>query len=215
MSVLVEAKNLCFSYVQKPVWTDVNLTLAAGELVFLRGANGTGKSTLLRCLAGQLRPRDGEVCFLGAPLFVARRKNLAGLFFVPDVPAFYDDLTCREHLELISRVHQNDEIARKGLNLAKDLQIADALDVLPSALSRGMRYKLALALVLALHPQVLLLDEPFAPIDADSAQVLCREVSLLIAGGSAVLLSVHGDVSDIIPARTVYLDDGRLSEEFR
>lgn len=215
MSVLLEAENLCFSYAARPVWTGVDLALAAGDLVFLRGVNGAGKSTLLRCLAGQLRPRTGEVRYLGTPLFASGRRSLAGLSFVSDVPAFYDDLTCREHLELIARVNEDDEIERKGLALAQELRIADAFDVLPSALSRGMRYKLALALVLAMHPQVALLDEPFAPIDTDAARILSRELSSLADSGSAVLLSVHGDLTDLTPTCTLHLDCGLLSGETR
>lgn len=164
MTMLLEARNLCFSYTRRPVWQHLDLSLERGEIVFLRGMNGSGKSTLLRCLAGQLRPREGEVSFLGTPLFSHARKDLAGLSLVPDVPALYDDLTGREHLELIARANGDEEAELRALALAEEFRLFDALDVLPSALSRGMRYKLALTLALAMRPQALLLDEPFAPI---------------------------------------------------
>jgi len=213
MGMLLEARNLCFSYTRRPVLTGLDLSLERGEIVFLRGINGSGKSTLLRCLAGQLRPRAGAISFLGRPLFSLARKGLAGLALVPDVPAFYDDLTGREHLELVSRANGDEEAERRALALAEAFRLADALDALPSALSRGMRYKLALTLALAMRSKVLLLDEPFAPIDADAARVLGAELDKLSAEGSAVLLSIHGSVPTCIPTRTLCLDDHGLHEE--
>lgn len=213
MTMLLEARNLCFSYPRKSIWKDLDLSLGRGEIVFLRGVNGSGKSTLLRCLAGQLRPREGEIRFLGTPLFSLARKDLAGLSLVPDVPAFYDDLTGREHFELVSRANGDDEAERRALALADAFRLSGALDALPSALSRGMRYKLALSLALAMRPQVLLLDEPFAPIDADAARALGEELGKLSAEGSAVLLSIHGSVPTCVPTRTVLLGEGGLHEE--
>ena len=213
MATLLEAQDLSFSYGSKTVWEGLGLSLVGGEVVFLRGVNGSGKSTLLRCLAGQLRPRAGEVRFLGRPLFSLGHEDLAGLSLVPDVPALYDDLTGREHLELVARANGDEGAERRAHILAKRFHMAGALDALPSALSRGMCYKLALMLVLAMRPQVLLLDEPFAPIDADAAGVLGRELSALAKAGSAVLLSVHGDVSTCSPTRTLRLDACGLSEE--
>lgn len=210
---MLEAKSLAFSYGRKVVWGGVDLSLAGGKIVFLRGVNGSGKSTLLRCLAGRLRPREEEVRFLGKPIFAPARRDLAGLSLVPDVPAFYDDLTGSEHLQHVSCFNGHKEVEERGLALAGEFHMADALDVLPSALSWGMRYKLALVLVLATHPQVLLLDEPFAPIDANADLVLGRELGSLAADGSAVLLSVHGDVAALKATYTLRLDGGFLYGE--
>lgn len=213
MATLLEAQDLSFSYGRKTVWEGLGLSLVSGEVVSLRGVNGSGKSTLLRCLAGQLRPREGEVCFLGRALFSLEQEDLAGLSLVPDVPALYDDLTGHEHLELVARANGDEGAERRGHVLAGRFHMADALGALPSALSRGMRYKLALTLVLAMRPQALLLDEPFAPIDDDAAGVLGRELSALAEAGSAVLLSVHGDVPACSPTRTLRLGTDGLSEE--
>ena len=213
MATLLEARDLSFSYGRKMVWEGLGLSLAGGEIVFLRGVNGSGKSTLLRCLAGQLRPREGEVRFLGRPLLSLGHQGLAGLSLVPDVPALYDDLTGREHLELVARANGDEGAELRALALADEFRMTEALDELPSALSRGMRYKLALALVLALRPRVLLLDEPFAPIDADAVRVLGRELSARAGEGSAALLSIHGDVPTCAPTRTLRLDACGLNEE--
>lgn len=213
MDVVLEAEGASYAYGRMMVWQDLDLSLQHGEVVFLRGVNGSGKSTLLRCLAGQLRPRAGEIRFLGAPLFSLARKDLAGLSLVPDVPAFYDDLTGREHFELVSRANGDEGAKQRALALAEAFCLADVLDVLPSALSRGMRYKLALSLALAMRPQALLLDEPFAPIDADAARTLGEELGKLSAEGSAALLSIHGSAPTCAPTRTILLDEGGLHEE--
>lgn len=213
MATLLEAQGLSFSYGRKMVWEGLDLSLGGGEVVFLRGVNGSGKSTLLRCLAGQLRPREGEVRFLGRSLFSREREDMAGLSLVPDVPALYDDFTGREHLELVARANGDEGAELRAHALAERFHMAGELEALPSALSRGMRYKLALTLVLAMRPRVLLLDEPFAPIDADAARVLGGELSALAGEGSAALLSVHGDVIACAPTRTLRLDACGLSEE--
>ncbi len=213
MTMLLEARNLGFSCARNPILEGLDLSLGHGEIVFLRGVNGSGKSTLLRCLAGQLRPREGEISLLGKPLFSLARKDLSGLVLVPDVPAFYDDLTGREHFELVARANGDEEVMRRAFALAEAFHLSGAWDVLPSALSRGMRYKLALSLALAMRPHVLLLDEPFAPIDADAAWVLGEELGKLSAKGSAVLLSIHGRVPTCAPTRTILLDEDGMHED--
>lgn len=194
------------------VWSGVSFSLAAGQVAFLVGANGSGKSTLLNCLAGQAAPRDGEVLLDGERFdgaCAAQRRRIA---FVPDVPALYDDLTADEHIRFVLQANRSgdDGFARAML---ESFGLAPFSGQYPSSYSRGMRQKLACVLALAARPRVLLLDEPYGPLDPQASRCLSGLLAQAAAGGAAVLLSCHHEVPDLRPHVVLRLCDGRLSAE--
>ena len=207
---VLEVRDLAFGYGDMPVWEGVGFSLCPGQVAFLVGPNGAGKSTLFRCLAGWLAPREGEVLLCGTP-FTGRTRLAPGtLAFVPDVPAFYDDLTAIEHVELILAANRADEARPRAEQLLERFGLAGRERLLPSAYSRGMREKLALVLALALRPRVLLLDEPHGPLDHEASLVLSGELAAAASEGTAVLLSCHHDVPGLDPDLTLELADGTL-----
>ena len=203
MAEVVSVRNLAFSYARVPVWEDVTFSLKEGEIAILVGANGSGKSTLLRCLAGWLRPSSGDIQVVAQ----GPRPQVA---FVCDVPAFYDDLTAKEHMELLLRAGGVEGESAYATDLLRSLKLADALDRYPSAYSRGMRQKLALALALVIRPRLLLLDEPYAPLDEEATYVFDRELTVAAGRGTAILMSCHASVSAVVASQTLCLRDGRL-----
>ena len=210
MSVL-EVRDMAFGYGRSNVWEHVEFALEAGEVALLVGANGTGKSTLLRCLAGWERLREGSATFMGTPIDRLSPALRSRMSFVPDVPAFYDDLTAREHVELLGRANrwgkaQWDEADR----LLDRFGIERFCDQYPQSFSRGMREKLACALALALKPDCLLLDEPTGPLDPASASVLEEELEAAASRGCGVLMSCHHGLEALEPDRVLRLRDGSL-----
>lgn len=198
-AVPLEARGLAFGYGRANVWEGVDLTLHAGEVALLTGANGSGKSTLLRCLAGWLSPRSGEILVEGRP-FRGERAPRRAIAFVSDVPAFYDDLTAREHIEFVLRAGRYGEREQARANELLDaFGLMAHLDRYPSAFSRGMRQKLALVVGLMATPPVLLLDEPTGPLDPPSVEVLGGEVARAASEGSAVLTSCHHAFAQMRP----------------
>ena len=209
---ILEARDIAFGYGRANVWEHVSLALEPGEVALLVGENGAGKSTLLRCLAGWERLRAGEITFEGTPLERLRPEKRCHMVFVADVPAFYDDLTAYEHVELLGRTNRwEDARWDEADRLLERFGIAPFCDQYPQTFSRGMRQKLACSLALALEPTCLLLDEPTGPLDPTSAAILEGEIARIAGTGCAVLMSCHHELETITPDRVLKLEGGRLS----
>jgi len=207
---VLEVSGLSFSYDGPPVWAGVDFVLARGQTVVLIGANGAGKSTLLRCIAGWAPPDSGEIHLDGELLKGADRGFRRNLVLVSDAPPFYNDLTAEEHVWFVLRANRAAQREPAARALLDKFGLADHAAQLPSSFSRGMRYKLALVMALALEPAVLLLDEPFGPLDPVSARILVSELLAANARGAAVLLSGHHLPSGLSPDGYLVLEHGRL-----
>ena len=202
--------DVSYSYTGADVLHRISLDVAPGEIVALVGRNGAGKSTLLRCAAGWAAPGSGSVAVLGRPLRGSDRELRRRIVLLTDTPPFYDDLTGREHIRFILRANRMDERLDEAERLLAAFGIDAAAGAYPSTFSRGMRYKLALVMAFALQPRLLLLDEPFGPIDPVSAQGLWSELRTAAAGGAAVLFSSHQLPDGAVPDRYVVMESGRI-----
>ena len=209
-NTVLRATGISYSYGSQQALYDVSLTLAPGELVVLVGRNGAGKSTLLRCLAGWSRASEGEVEVCGLSLRRSEREIRRHLVLVPDVPHFYDELTAWEHLQLVGELHRVVGWAGRAEKALRRLGLWESRHAFPSGLSRGMRYKLALCIALSTKPQVMLLDEPFGPLDPVSAQFLWEELVLLCQGGLGILLSSHQLPEGVEPDRYIIMEQGEV-----
>lgn len=206
----LRVEGLAYRYGLIDVWSDVSFELAPGEVAFLEGPNGSGKSTLFRCLAGWARPHEGTVEVCGKPLTGTDREQRRAVAYVPDVPSFYDDLTAGEHIRFMlaaNRVPVDDDAVDRALGA---LGLAAFRDQYPSSYSRGMRQKLALVIALLAKPRLLLLDEPYGPLDRDASACLSDFLAEAAGAGAAVLVSCHHDVPDLVPDRVLRMEEGRL-----
>lgn len=211
----LEVENLSYGYTARDlVFDSVDFELYAGEVAFLTGPNGAGKSTLFRCVAGWMPPRRGKIRLFGQEAAAGRRAHRDGrpdLLLISDVPSFYDDMTAREHIDLVIRANNAAADTQKRLEaLVEDLGIARQLDRLSSSYSRGMRQKLALSIALAARPRVMLLDEPYGPLDPDSSDVLSGALREAATDGCAMLISSHHEIAELAPDITFHLQDGAL-----
>ncbi len=204
---LIEARDVSFAYGSTPIVDGVDLTVGRGEFVALVGPNGSGKSTLLRVLLGVLHPARGSVRLLGSPPsdvadrwrigYVPQRPTLA-----PDVPA-----TVRE-------IVTTGRIARRGwwrtlrgadldavAHAIESVGLADVADQPITQLSGGQQQRAFIARAFAGEPELLVLDEPIAGIDAESQRRFKGSLVHLIAEhGAGVLLVSHelSAVADVI-----------------
>jgi ABC-2 type transport system ATP-binding protein len=213
----LEAHELGHSYGRLQALRDFSLTIVPGQCVALVGANGSGKSTAVRTLAGLIVPTAGHVRIEGfdphrEPEAERARARLA---LVPDNPLLYGDLTVREHVELVTVAHgltafEDDERIDALLDR---LQMADRADFRPAELSRGMRQKTQLACALIRPAALLVLDEPVVGLDPPS-QALLRTILLeRKAAGCAVLLTTHQlGFAEGLADRGVLLADGEVSD---
>lgn len=176
---------------ERLLFAGLDLQLEPGQVVWLRGSNGRGKTSLLRILAGLAHAEAGEVRRAGQPVQAVREAHAQGAAYVAHANALKEDLTALEALGFLARLHgqQADEAALVAA-LAR-LGIASRRDAAVRTLSQGQRRRVALSrLALAPHKPLWLLDEPYDALDTDG----CAKVDALIAeharaGGSVVLTS--------------------------
>lgn len=209
---LLDVYDLGFGYGSTRVWDHADLTLYAGDIGFLVGPNGAGKTTLLKCLAGWMRPSAGSIQLLGEA-FTGSTQHLRGqVAFVPDVPAFYDDMTAREHLSFVLAAHGAGSRERAEADeLLETFGLERVADAYPSSYSRGMRQKLACVLAFIAHPKLLIMDEVTGPLDTPSRELLAHHVRRIAREGAAVLLSCHHDLPGVAPDAVYRLEDGVLA----
>jgi heme ABC exporter ATP-binding subunit CcmA len=191
-----------------PALAGGELRVERGEIVLLRGPNGAGKTTLLRLCAGLVPLARGTARVLGVDLAADRRAVRAKVGLLGHANGLYDDLTVTENVRFWGRTAgaTDDEIAAALLRLELGGRLAD----LPVArLSAGQRRRTALAALVARRPELWLLDEPHAGLDADGRDLIDALLRGAAAAGATVLVASHEhERAGSIAHRTVDLADG-------
>jgi heme exporter protein A len=174
----------------KTLFRSLSFALRGGELLRIAGANGSGKTSLLRILCGLLSPTAGEVRWKGTRIQFLKEEYARQLVYLGHAPAVKDDLTAAENLSIactlaglpVSEKQVHDSLERFGL----------AGDKVVRRLSQGQRRRAALArLVLSESPALWLLDEPFAALDAAASALVEELMRRHVGGGGAVVYTSH------------------------
>jgi ABC-type multidrug transport system ATPase subunit len=194
---------------------DLDLRIRPGECVAVIGHNGSGKTTAVRMIAGLLDPSAGSVLLDGAPLHEepGAIDARAALALVPDAPSLYDDLTVREHLQLVAVAHDaaDSDLDDRIQELLAGLGLLDKADAMPGTLSRGMRQKVQLACALIRPWRLLVLDEPVVGLDPASQRTLREFLVEAKGAGRAVLLTTHQlEFARGVADRAIVLSDGAV-----
>ena len=192
---------------------DLDLEIRRGEVFGLLGPNGAGKTTALRILTGLLAPTAGRVTIDGydvqAEPLAARRR----FAYVPDGAPLYANLSTRQHLALVGRLHGVEEraIAGETERLVSAFELGGRIDDAVGTFSRGMRQKTALACALLPRPALLVLDEPLSGLDAPTTAVIKALLRAWADRGGTVLYTSHLlDVVERVCDRMAILESGRL-----
>ncbi len=182
---------------------NLNLTLPAGEVVGLLGVNGSGKTTVLKLLAGLLVPTSGEVTVLGAP----PRHNRARIAFLGETDALYRWMNPRDAERLMSGLYPDFRPARYR-DLLDQLRVPG---VKAGAMSKGERMRLRLAMSLARDALLYLFDEPLGGIDLVSRERIIRSLVAEWRTDATVIVATHAVAeSEGLFDRVVFLDRGEL-----
>jgi len=216
-------RDLRFAYLERFTALDgVSFSVRAGEKVALLGANGSGKSTLLKILDGLLFPDSGTFEAFGQPVTeealedeqfsVGFRSRVGFIFQNSDAQVFSP--TVREEIAFgpLQMGMPPKRVERRIADVMGMLGIADLADRAPFQLSGGEKKKVAIASVLAMNPEVLLVDEPTAALDPRTQQWLIELVVELNRAGKTIVLATHDlDVLDVVADRClVFSEDHRI-----
>lgn len=198
----------------RPVLRGVDLTVRRGEVVALLGANGSGKSTAIRAIIGQVAVGKGEIELFGSPR--RRFRDWKRVGYVPQrttaasgVPATVAEIVASGRLSRtrfgLFRKADHDAV-RRALEL---VGMADRAKDSVNALSGGQHQRVLIARALAAAPELLIMDEPMAGVDLASQEILARTLAAQVAEGATVLLVLHelGPLEPLID-RAVVLRDG-------
>jgi NitT/TauT family transport system ATP-binding protein len=185
---LLRIQSLGFSWPgQKPLFSDLNLSLEPGQITALVGASGCGKSTLLNLSAGLVEPHAGEV-----------NQNSRRQAMVFQHPSLLPWRTCRENVALPLEIEGDPEASEKAQEALERVELGEHSDKLPHNLSGGMQMRTALARALVGAPDLLFLDEAFSALDAITRKAIYQQFLALHAElGFGALLVTH-DIDEAI-----------------
>lgn len=216
---LIEVRGLRFQRGSRWIFDGVDLDIQRGKITAIMGPSGTGKTTLLRLIGGQLPPDSGSIVVDGrniptlsrSDLFVERRKM--GMLFQSG--ALFTDLTVFENVAFPLRVHTHlPESMIRDVVLMKleAVGLRGARDLMPAELSGGMARRAALARAIALDPQLIMYDEPFAGQDPITMGMLVKLIRLLNDALGLTSIIVSHDVTETVSiADYLYLvADGKV-----
>ncbi|MGH2462662.1 MAG: heme ABC exporter ATP-binding protein CcmA [Candidatus Limnocylindria bacterium] len=211
----VETHDLARLFRRAPALAGVTLRVEAGHAVAVLGPNGAGKTTLLRILASALRPSFGTAAVDGIDVATRPEEIRPRVAFLPHATGLYDDLTAAENLRFAAElmgVPAPDRAGRVGAALER-VGLAGERDARVSRFSAGMRRRLALGRLLLGHPRLVLLDEPYAALDAPGMALVDDLIDSWRAAGATVLVATHADerLADRVDGR-LRLVDGLLVE---
>ena len=226
---LVEIRNLTFGYGERVILDDVSLRIPRGKVTALMGASGGGKTTVLRLIGGQCRAQAGQVLLHGAQygkdlqdmgkanaqaLYAARRRM--GMLF--QFGALFTDLSVFDNVAFPLREHTNlspalvRDVVLMKLNA---VGLRGARDLMPSEVSGGMARRVALARAIALDPELVMYDEPFAGLDPISLGTAARLIRQLndTMGLTSIVVSHDLEETFHIADKVIVLANGKIAAQ--
>ncbi len=219
---LVKLTGLNFAYDRRPVLTGINLEVPRGKVVAIMGGSGCGKTTLLRLIGGQIKPRSGSVSVDGKMVpdldadGLYRLRRRMGMLF--QFGALFTDMSVFDNVAFQMREHTDlpeDLIHDLVLMKLNAVGLRGAHHLMPSELSGGMARRVALARAIALDPMLMLYDEPFAGLDPISLGVVGRLIRKLndALGASSVVVTHDVQESLLIVDYIYFVSEGKVVAE--
>lgn len=214
---IMRARGAAVGYGERPAVVDVDFDLYAGEVVALLGPNGSGKSTLIRGFLGLAQVMGGTIELFGMPSAQFRERHRIG--YVPQrhtvvgsVPSTVREVVSSGRLPL-RRVFRRSSATDRAATLAAidTVGLGDRADTNIALLSGGQQRRALIARALAAEPDVLVMDEPTAGVDAANQQILARTLAHLVGAGTTLLIATHeaGPLATLVD-RAVVMHDGRV-----
>ena len=202
---LIEIENLTFKRGERVIYNDISLSIPVGKVTGVMGPSGIGKTTLLRLIGGQIKPNSGKILFSGQDIpslsrhdLYETRKRMSMLF---QSGALFTDMSVFDNIAFPIREHSKlpeNIIEKIVLMKLEAVGLRGARDLQPSELSGGMARRVALARAIALDPELILYDEPFAGQDPISMGVIVRLIRSLSDALGLTSVVVSHDVPEVM-----------------
>ncbi len=203
--ILVDIQNMTFKREDRVIYNDISLSIPKGKVTAIMGPSGIGKTTLLRLIGGQLKPNSGRIIFdghniptLSRSALYEVRKRMSMLF---QSGALFTDMSVFDNIAFPIREHtklSEDIIEKIVLMKLEAVGLRGARALKPSELSGGMARRVALARAIALDPELILYDEPFAGQDPISMGVIVRLIRALGDALGLTSVVVSHDVQEVM-----------------
>ncbi|MCF7925295.1 MAG: ABC transporter ATP-binding protein [Candidatus Izimaplasma sp.] len=205
---MIKLNDIYFSYdTSTPVLTDFNLTVSPGEIIAIQGKSGSGKSTILRLIAGLEKIQLGNI-YLDDKLINTAPVNKRSVGYVFQNNALFPHLTIQKNIEY-GLFNLTRQVRKKAvLDVAKKVDILELLQRYPHEISGGQKQRVAIARTLVTQPKVLLLDEPFSALDTELKATIQSDIKQLLDDLKITTILVTHDIKDAMAlnARIVHLD---------
>jgi cell division transport system ATP-binding protein len=204
---------------KKPIFRNLNLSIQPGELVYIVGKSGTGKTTLLKSLYMEIKPAKGEIIVNGFNSKTIKKRQIAllrrklGIIFQDF--RLLEDRNVYENLAFVLRVTgtKNALIKDKVMNALKEVGLEHASKEMPQNLSGGEQQRVAIARALVGEPLAILADEPTGNLDPDTSFEILEYLKKINAKGIIVIIGTHNyDLVLHTPSRTLLIDNMNLVE---
>ena len=188
------------------LFSDLNFELQPGDALWVTGANGSGKTSLLRMLCGLSAPAEGEVRWNGRNIRSLREEFCGKLIYLGHLNGVKDDLLAWENLVVAAALAGHPVSSDAAHAALEQLGLGRAADLPTRALSQGQRKRVALArLSLGRSKPLWILDEPFTALDQSAVAALCGTISKHLSGGGMVAYTTHQEI-DLSAKRALRLD---------
>ena len=192
---MLEGKSLACVRGERTLFSRLDFALGEGELLLVQGANGSGKTSLLRMVCGLLAPEFGEISWHGEAIASCRERYHADMVYFGHAPAVKEDLSAFENLDLACRL--------AGFPAGRDdvkgalgyLGLGHCLDLPARSLSQGQRRRVALARLLLTRARLWILDEPLTALDQAALHLVQSLLGEHLAKGGMVMLTTHQPVA--------------------
>jgi len=194
-AALIEARGLDKTFGTVPILRGVNLAVTAVGAAMVIGRNGAGKSTLVRILAGLSAPSGGEALLFGASSRTLEPEGRRRMSIVTHQSFLYPNLSARENLEFYADLYGVTDARVEIRRWIDRVGLVSAIDARVRTFSRGMEQRLTLARAMLTRPDVLLMDEPFAALDADGVALVADILREASARGCAIVLTAHQPIA--------------------
>jgi ABC-2 type transport system ATP-binding protein len=211
----IAVERLVKIYKTVPAVDGISFSLAPGTITALLGGNGAGKTTTIASIMGLITPTSGRVSVLGAQMPQQRYRVLQRMNFESPYVEVPMRLTVRQNLTVFGKLYDVDDVRERIAELGHELDLVDLLDRRTGNLSAGQKTRVSLAKALINSPDVLLLDEPTASLDPDTADWVRGRLERYCRDRHATVLLASHNMTEVerLCERVIMLKRGRIEDD--